>query len=140
MIRVNTFGVRAMQRLGLGDRRHRGFARVERLTPHEIYNAIRGCTIATRQAYDEANPDDLAASLHRTQVLAAELLRRCPGLAGLTALTADEDAVALTAPPGSAGPGRRKGNRQGAKSAKRKSGRAKKAAKRRTRRTRGKRG
>lgn len=130
MVRINTFGVSEMQRLGLPDRQHRGFPRPGRLKPVEIYNAIRGCTIAADAAFDEGSLDDLRLSLARAQVLAAELLSRVPGHKRLALLESDADPVADTRPANRQTP-----KRQGAKSAKKKAA-TKRKAKGRTKRKR----
>lgn len=71
---VQTFGARGQVCLGDVPRKRGGYKPIRRLTPEQIYNAIRGATVACKHV---RGSDDHEQLLMRIQVLAVELVRRC---------------------------------------------------------------
>lgn len=75
-LRLNTYGMPRQARLGMCSRQHRGFPNPKRLTPIELYNGIRGCCMAARQAFADGHEYDLKMSMINCQKWAGELVRR----------------------------------------------------------------
>lgn len=76
VLKVNTFGLSPRARYGMRDRRNRGGPNAQRLSSFQLYQALRGATIAARLAHRGGDDRDLCIALTKAQAVGLEMARR----------------------------------------------------------------